>query len=609
MGEVLFVQPNTIRIAKTMTTDEGVWDSLRDAVSEVADEADVSHIDLPVSLSARWIWWFASPAAGSWSWSSEAIAALSRGTNTSDQLDEVFAMSRAEQSNWDKSTPTPLELGIIRTLTDAQLRDVARMVRLGGGANFSVPGAGKTTMALTVWAILRRLFGVKRCVVVAPLSAHEAWKNEPLNIFDAGHQPDVRIRPRYFGGDVVVVNYEWLEAPERLDSLRQWATTASTLVIFDEAHRAKAGRSGRRGAAAQTLSMAVPFRMVLTGTPQPNTAADLSNVLELAYPGRGKSILASPSKLSASYCRITKSELNLPKLVARTERVPMSKAHDRIYEAMVDAAARAVIADASLLDDFARAGRIVMLLLQAATDPSAVLPVSGDLQMAGDKSDLELEALVRNLPSSFIPTKFVRAKQLIDRNIDLGVKTVMWTCFRNHVDRLAQLLAPYNPAVVTGATPVSMPTAPTDRERELARFRSDPNCGVLVATPHTLSEGVSLHHTTTHQIHLDRTFNAGMFLQSLDRTHRLGLASDAECTATYLIAQRYDGSETIDGLVARRLETKITAMSTALDDPGLVRLALPDLDDQLTSVDVLMGNGAAGDLAELFAHLAASRSV
>jgi len=198
-----------------------------------------------------------------------------------------------------------------------------------------------------------------------------------------------------------------------------------------------------------------------------------------------------------------------------------------------------------------------MLLLQAATDPTAVLDVDGQLHMIGERADLGLEELIRDLPANFIPTKLVRTVQLVDEHQKGGTKVVLWSCFRHHIDQLRLLLSPYEPAVIDGGVPVDDPQASTDRKRELTRFRTDPNCTVLVATPHTLSEGVSLHHTTTHQIHLDRTFNAGMFLQSLDRTHRLGLPPEANCTATYLVAERGDRSDTVDMVVVSRLKLKI----------------------------------------------------
>ncbi len=57
----------------------------------------------------------------------------------------------------------------------------------------------------------------------------------------------------------------------------------------------------------------------------------------------------------------------------------------RIYAAIVDAAARSVLRDPTLRSDFSRAGRILMLLLQAATDPTAVLGAGGELTMLAEK--------------------------------------------------------------------------------------------------------------------------------------------------------------------------------------------------------------------------------
>jgi hypothetical protein len=174
---------------------------------------------------------------------------------------------------------------------------------------------------------------------------------------------------------------------------------------------------------------------------------------------------------------------------------------------------------------------------------------------------------------------------------------LVWANFRSHVRRLERLLAPHRPAVVSGEV------ARDARQAEIDRFRHDPDCHALIATPHTLSEGVSLHYTTTHQIHVDRTFNAGMLLQALDRTHRLGLPPDANCTVTYLMAARRDGSETIDDIADRRLDAKVIDMANKLNDRQLATLAFPVADDILLDTDLLLGAGQRGDLEALFAHL------
>ncbi len=109
---------------------------------------------------------------------------------------------------------------------------------------------------------------------------------------------------------------------------------------------------------------------------------------------------------------------------------------------------------------------------------------------------------------------------------------------------------------------------------------------------------MSLHETCTRQIHIDRTYNAGVFLQALDRTHRLGLAPNADARTTIFVTEG-----TIDERVESRLNIKVAAMSALLDDPDLLTLSLPDFDDTLSTTDLFLDGGNAQDLADLFAHL------
>jgi SNF2 family DNA or RNA helicase len=117
---------------------------------------------------------------------------------------------------------------------------------------------------------------------------------------------------------------------------------------------------------------------------------------------------------------------------------------------------------------------------------------------------------------------------------------------------------------------------------------------VLLANPAALGEGVSLHQVCHDAIYLERTFNAGQYLQSVDRIHRLGLAPDVETTIYFLVTE-----ETIDELVARRIEIKAKNLGTMLDDPAIATMALPDADDVGDPIDV----GDSGDIAALFDHL------
>jgi SNF2 family DNA or RNA helicase len=109
-----------------------------------------------------------------------------------------------------------------------------------------------------------------------------------------------------------------------------------------------------------------------------------------------------------------------------------------------------------------------------------------------------------------------------------------------------------------------------------------------------LGEGVSLHQVCHDAIYLERTFNAGQYLQSVDRIHRLGLAKDVETTISFLVTEG-----TLDEAVLDRIEIKAINLATMLDDPSIVTMALPDEDDVGDPIDV----GDDADIAALFTHL------
>jgi hypothetical protein len=75
-------------------------------------------------------------------------------------------------------------------------------------------------------------------------------------------------------------------------------------------------------------------------------------------------------------------------------------------------------------------------------------------------------------------------------------------------------------------------------------------------------------------VYLDRTFNAGHYLQSQDRIHRLGLREGEITRFTLLVSE-----DSIDDAVDQRLREKVTALGVLMNDPGLVRVALPEPDE------------------------------
>jgi hypothetical protein len=286
------------------------------------------------------------------------------------------------------------------------------------------------------------------------------------------------------------------------------------------------------------------------------------------------------------------------------KQIPLEGLQAEIYSALRNRAALQYASTAQDQTTFARMGRVVMYLLEAATNPA--------LLAAGSSTDdpppfqhppLEippgsrLAELIAEYGMYETPPKFAALAQIVSDNAADAPsrKTLVWSNFVRNLEQLATRMLPaLNPAVVHGGVPAEVPLRPggRTREEELARFRNDPECKVLIANPAAMGEGMSLHEVCHDAVYLDRTFNAGQYLQSLDRIHRLGLRVGTVTNVTFLVT-----ADTVDETVDRRVRVKAERLSRLLDDPALTTFALPDEDDYGPVLD------NRDDLAALFAHL------
>lgn len=478
-------------------------------------------------------------------------------------------------------------------LTGFQRRDIAHLLSLRHGANFSVPGAGKTRVALAVFAAMRNRGEAQRLLVVCPKSAYEAWEfessvcfKEPLRTSVMGASPDP-------GAEVLVVNYERIS--RAVAGLAAWLRAAPALVVLDEAHRMKLGARGAYGAACLALGPLAGRRLILTGTPAPNGARDLESLLSFIWPGHGKRVVAdavgggnlayASSVLRPLFTRTTKNELGLPPVDTKIRYVDLPPHHREIYEALKgNPSART--------GDLEALGKAMLRMIMAATSPALLAEGSTRYEpLAYQVPPLDvppadsLHNLLRDLPRYELSPKYAEAIKIVAENAERGRKTLVWTTFVRSITTLERLLAPFRPAAVHGGT--------VDREEQLRRFREDPDCLVLVSNPATLGEGISLHQVCHDALYVDRDFMAGRFLQSLDRIHRLGLAPGTDTRVTVLAARG-----TVDEVVALRLGQKLVFMGSILDDPTVRQLG--DLQEEEM---VAAGGMDASDVQALLAHL------
>src|SRR5690349_5979573 len=124
-------------------------------------------------------------------------------------------------------------------LTDFQRRDIAKLLSLRHGANFSVPGAGKTRVGLAVFQALRHQEGIERLLIVGPKSAYDAWQYENTECLQPPLSMEVTDGIPSGTEDAIIVNYERLA--NMVPSLGRWLTERPSMLILDEPHRMKRG--------------------------------------------------------------------------------------------------------------------------------------------------------------------------------------------------------------------------------------------------------------------------------------------------------------------------------------------------------------------------------
>jgi len=244
-------------------------------------------------------------------------------------------------------------------------------------------------------------------------------------------------------------------------------------------------------------------------------------------------------------------------------RVDLPPLHRELYNALLGQASGAWRGGENDIEEL---GKIFLYLLMAATTPALLAtgaskhePLPYRIPPIEPLPGSSLGELMRDLPHYEISPKYQEVLAIVGANAELGRKTLVWSTFVRSLKSLEILLSRFDPAIVHGGT--------EDRVEQLARFRNDSKCMVLLSNPATLGEGVSLHQVCHDAVYVDRDFAAGRFLQSLDRIHRLGLPADVQTRITVLVA-----NQTIDELVERRLASKLNFMGRILDDPAVLQL-------------------------------------
>ena len=267
-------------------------------------------------------------------------------------------------------------------------------------------------------------------------------------------------------------------------------------------------------------------------------------------------------KFNPVYVRTTKKDLGLMKPIYKIHKVSPNPAFKLFYDEYF----AKKLSDGSSLEDILSVKsfkKAVLKLLQLLSNPTSCFDDIFDLDPSlanhiKDEGDgVKIDAVVK------------RAQDLISE----GEKVIIWSSFVINVELIAQKFGK-KAVFIHGGVPSTSEEdhfAELDsREEKIRRFKEDPNCMILVANPAAAAESISLHKHCNYALYLDRTYNAGQFLQSQDRIHRL-VSKDME-KQKYIEIFMLDLPECVDWKVHSALNRKIDNMSAFLNDESLMSL-------------------------------------
>jgi len=469
---------------------------------------------------------------------------------------------------------TLTERGFRRTLSAEQLRNVGRMVPLPAAATFSVPGAGKTTEALAYF-VFRATQG-ERLLVIAPKNAFGSWDEQLEKCAPHLTKEFVRLKG---GRDKIealletdprcmIITYQQLVRVT--DLIAAHCSERPCFIYLDESHRVKSGVAKQTARAALSLSHIPCGKLVMSGTPMPQSTDDLIPQFAFLYPEvptRAENVV---DLIRPVYVRTTKGELGLKPVDRMLVPLRMAPFQHELYQLMKQEVAREAATALTIPGKrvFRALGRSVARLLQFVSNPALLASEIGFAH-----ADM-LAGVMAEGDGPKVNYVLSRARSLARD----GKKVLIWSSFVRNVEYLAERLSDVGAVYIHGGVDAGDEEVDGTREAKIKQFRDDLNTSVLVANPAAASEGISLHDVCHHAIYLDRTFNAAHYLQSEDRIHRFGLSPDQDTRVEIV-----ECMNTVDETVRTRLDFKIGQMADALNDPSLrpepIALDQADIDD------------------------------
>jgi SNF2 family DNA or RNA helicase len=388
-----------------------------------------------------------------------------------------------------------------RTLYDLQLLSAYHLAFSQNACNFSVPGAGKTSVVYAAYTYLKSLprddrRSVNKLLIIGPLSSFGPWEDEYLACFgergqmqrlSSGVPREQRVRHFLspYSAEITLMSYPGVASSldDLISYLRRYENRV--MVVLDEAHRVKNTDGGVWAQSVLSIAKYCKSRVILTGTPVPNGYEDIYNLYNFIWPD--KDIIGFPlhqlkemsndprdpristlaENVTPFFIRISKRDLQqhmgLPEAVDHPPiNVPMGAIQREIYD-LIEGSYMGYFERAEMEQGFRNAlvrARLIRLL-QAATNPALLKrPLEEfyrEQKMTDDTLSKETKEQVSTPNELYIddtramdkisrykelevPAKFIVVKDLAMGFVKEGKKVIIWGIFIQTIKDLQQYL-------------------------------------------------------------------------------------------------------------------------------------------------------------------------
>lgn len=431
------------------------------------------------------------------------------------------------------------------------------------GAIFHEQGLGKTKIAIDILLYWLKNTEIDTILIVTKKQLINNWVDEFK--FHTNIKPSILTndsRNNYFvfnsPARVVLANFEVL--PIEKNRFELYLKVRNVAIIIDESAKIKNPESKITKTLFELSSM-FKKRIIMTGTPVANRPYDIWS--QIFFLDNGQSLGADFKEFK----RTSDLANDLYKKSGKREELEtfLATIHENIKDFSVRETKQSGVIDLpnkTYFDIPAVFEKQQETMYEECRSGIALL-VEKNEQTVLDDSESILKKLLRLVQIASNPKliddaywgnsgKEIVLNDLLEKIIKRNEKCIVWSAFQGNVDIFAEKYKDYGTTKIHGKLNMHQ------RNNAVKRFKNDPECKILFATPQSAKEGLTLT-VANNVIFYDRSFSLDDYIQAQDRIHRI---SQSKGCNIYNIIMK----DSIDEWVKKLLDAKKIAAELVQGD-------------------------------------------